>query len=107
MAEDWWAPIARWRYGVDPTEKYKIALGGAIPGAQPIRSEEDVIREERRAAAFLFALQHPLIANVAVAGANKLRFWEDPSVHDAARAGLRAAKTSGVTLGDIIGGRRR
>jgi len=104
---DWWAPLANWRYGVGPTQKYALAVGGAIPGAQPVRSEEDMAREERRAAAFLFTLQHPTLADFAVEGANALRFWEPSAIHDAARAGLRSARTSGLSLGDIIGGRRR
>ncbi len=106
MAEDWWAPLARWRYGVSPNEKYALAVRGAIPGAEPIQSEEDVVREERRAAAYLFALKHPRLAEYAIEGANALRFWEPSSVHQAALSGREAAQRSGLSLGDILRRRR-
>ena len=103
---DWWDSLAKARYGVGSTDKYRIALSGKVPGSQPIQSEDDLIREERRAAAYLFALNHPKLANLGVGVANKLRFWEDSSVHDAARQGLASARSQPMTLADLAGWRR-
>lgn len=99
---DWWAGLARWRYGVDPAQKYALALSGRIPGSQPIHSEEDVAREERRAAAYLFAMQHPALANFGPALASTLRFTEPASLHDAAREGAVAGQTQAMPLALLL-----
>lgn len=104
---NWWDPLARWRYGVGADEKYAIALSGRVPGSQPIRSEEDLAREERRAAAYLFALQHPTMADVGVGLASTLRFMEPETMHAAAREGVVSGRTRPLTLGDLMGPRRR
>lgn len=84
----------RFRYGVGPTEKYRLAVTGGIPGAQPIRNEADVDREERRASGYLFAKQHPTIAPLVQPTVDDLRavaFRDDPSVIAAAQEGQTAA----------------
>ena len=99
---DWTDPFFRLRYGVTGGDKYRLALSGRIPGAQPIHSEEDVAREERRAAAYLFAMQHPTLADFGVGLANTLRFMEPESLHAVAREGVQAAKRAPRTLQDLI-----
>lgn len=86
------------RYGVSPGEKRRLAITGQIPGAQPIGSEEDVEREERRAAAYLFAKRYPTLAATVQPAVDMLRtrvFRDDPSVVAAAQQGQRAA------IGDV------
>ena len=78
-------PTFALRYGVPSGEKYRMALQGAIPGAQPIKGQGDLPREERRAAGYLFGKKWPSIAPVGTEVANTLRFWEDPSLHQVAR----------------------
>lgn len=105
MAEqsgNWWDALARWRYGVGANEKYALALSGRIPGSQPIHSEEDVAREERRAAAYLFAVQHPELADLGVGLASTLRFLEPESLHSAAREGVVAGRTQRMRLKDLM-----
>ena len=82
------------RYGVSPEEKYRLAIQGGIPGAQPIHSEQDVEREERRASGYLFAKQHPTIAGAVQPLVDDLRthvFRDDPRTVAAAQEGQRAA----------------
>ena len=100
---DWWDPLARWRYGVNADQKYAAAIQGRIPGAQPIHSEDDIAREERRAAAYLFAQRHPYIADLGVGLASTLRFMEPESLHAAAREGVVSGRTQPRTLGEILG----
>ena len=100
---DWWDPLARWRYGVDAGQKYALAVSGRIPGAQPIHSEDDLAREERRTAAFLFSQQHPSIADFGVGLASTLRFAEPESLHAAAREGVVAGRTQPRSLADLVG----
>lgn len=99
---DWTDPLFRLRYGVTGNDKYRLALSGRIPGAQPIQSEDDVAREERRAAAYLFAMQHPALADFGVGLANTLRFMEPESLHQVAIQGKEAAKKAPRTLRDLI-----
>lgn len=100
---DWSDPFFRWRYGVTGNEKYALALSGKVPGAQPIRSEEDIAREERRAAAYLFAQKHPALADFGTGVASTLRFWEPEALHAAAREGVVAGATQPRTLKDLMG----
>jgi hypothetical protein len=104
---DWSDPFFRWRYGVDANQKYAAAIQGRIPGAQPIQSEADIAREERRAAAYLFAMQHPKLADFGTGLASTLRFWEPDEMHAAAREGGVAGRTQPRTLGEILGIRGR
>ena len=103
---NWWDPLARLRYGVDANQKYAIALSGQVPGSQPIHSEEDVAREERRAAAYLFAMQHPHLADIGTGLASTLRFMEPESLHAAAREGVVAGRTQPMRLADLMPQRR-
>jgi hypothetical protein len=103
---NWWDAAARWRYGVDANQKYALALSGRIPGSQPIKSEEDIAREERRAAAYLFSLQHPEMADIGVGLASTLRFMEPESLHAAAREGVTAGRDKPRTIADLLGWRR-
>ena len=92
----------KFRYGVGPAEKYRRAIAGEIPGAQPIHSEQDVEREERRASGYLFAQRHPTLAATVQPAVDALRthvFRDDPSVVAAAQQGQRAA------IGDVARGR--
>lgn len=98
---DWTDPFFRLRYGVTGGDKYRLALSGRIPGSLPIQSEEDVAREERRAAAYLFALQHPTLADFGVGLANTLRFMEPESLHAVALQGKEAAKRTPRSLKDL------
>lgn len=91
---EWYDPLFRARYGVTSGEKYRRAVTGEIPGAQPIRSEDDVAREERRAAGYLFAKQNPAISAAVQPAVNKIRtslFGDDPSLVAVANEGQRAA----------------
>ena len=99
---DWWDSLARWRYGVDASQKYALAVSGRIPGSQPIHSEDDLAREERRAAAYLFKMQHPQIADFSVGLASTLRFAEPESLHAAAREGVVAGGTQPRSLKDLM-----
>jgi len=100
---DWSDPFFRWRYGVDANQKYAAAIRGHVPNAQPIHSEEDLAREERRAAAYLFTQQHPYLANLGTGLASTLRFWEPEELHAAAREGVVSGRTQPRTLGEILG----
>lgn len=81
---DWYDPLFKLRYGVDSTEKYRQALGGQIPGAEPIHSDEDLAREERRTSGYLFGKQHPSVARFGTEVANTIRFWEPQALHQTA-----------------------
>jgi hypothetical protein len=91
---EFYDPAFRLRYGVTSGEKYRQAVTGAIPGALPVSSEKDVEREERRAAGYLFAKEHPTISAAVQPAVNALRthaFGDDPAVVAAANEGQAAA----------------
>jgi len=91
---EWYDPLFRLRYGVGSAEKYKRALSGQIPGAQPIQSEDDIAREERRASGYLFAKEHPAVAGVVQPIVDDIRryaFRDSPEVVAAAQQGQQAA----------------
>jgi hypothetical protein len=91
---DWTDPFFKLRYGVPAGEKYRQAIAGEIPGAQPIGSEEDVEREERRASGYLFAKEHPAVSGVVQPIVDNIRtniFRDSPKVVAAARQGQEAA----------------
>ena len=90
---------------MDASQKYALAVSGRIPGSQPIHSEDDLAREERRAAAYLFQLQHPVIGNAGTAVASTIRgfFGEPESLLGAAREGVVAGKTHPRSLKDLMG----
>jgi hypothetical protein len=100
---NWWDALAKLRYGVDANQKYALAVSGRIPGSLPIRSEDDLAREERRAAAYLFSMQNPRIADFGVGLASTLRFTEPESMHAAAREGVVAGRDQPRTLSDLMG----
>lgn len=101
---DWTDPFFRWRYGVTGDEKYRLALSGRIPGSQPIQSEADIAREERRAAAYLFSLQHPSIADFGTGVASTIRgyFGEPEALQAVAREGVVAGRTQPRSLKDLM-----
>ena len=101
---DWWDNLARLRYGVDASQKYALAVSGRIPGSMPIHSDDDLAREERRAAAYLFKLQHPDIADFGTGVASTIRgyFGEPEFLQDAAREGVVAGATQKRSLKDLL-----
>ena len=101
---DWWDSLARLRYGVDVGQKYALAVSGRIPGSMPIHSEDDLAREERRAAAYLFSMAHPKIADFGTGVASTIRgyFGEPESLHAAAREGVVAGRTQPRSLKDLM-----
>lgn len=70
------------RYGVPFGEKARLAITGAIPGAQPqnMRSEAGGEIEQRRAAAYLFGRQWPTLAPEWQPIIDRMRSGDDPRV---------------------------
>jgi len=101
---EWYDPLFRARYGVPSAKKYELAVTGQIPGAQPIRSEADVEREERRAAGYLFAKQNPTVSRAVQPTVDWIRinlFRDDPSVVAVAKQGQQAALRPKQAAGDF------
>jgi hypothetical protein len=91
---DWTDPLYRLRYGVTSADKARLAASGAVPGAQPVGSEQDIEREDRRASAYLFAREHPGVAGVVQPIVDDLRlraFGDSPQVVAVAQQGQEAA----------------
>jgi hypothetical protein len=95
MGGEWYDPLFRLRYGVSSAEKYRQAVTGETPGAMPVRSDEDLEREERRTSAYLFAKKHPMLSATVQPGVDMLRrnvFRDSPEVVAAAQQGQYAAQ---------------
>jgi hypothetical protein len=96
-------PLGELRYGVPTSEKERIAVSRALPGApEDPSAEQDVAN--RYAAGYLFAQQHPEIAPrlLPIVSTIKALFGTDPDLQSWAHAGMNRALQRGGTLGDLV-----
>jgi hypothetical protein len=94
---DWTDPFFRLRYGVTDAEKQGMVYAGQIPGRKPTQNAQDMAREERRAAGYLFAQQHPNLAPAVQPTVDYIRsFFDAPEVVSAASEGMDQALAQAI-----------
>jgi hypothetical protein len=86
--------FGRIRYGVPTSEKERMALTGELPGS-PSAAKADPLEAERYASGYLFAKQHPALAEVVQPVVDRVRigwFGDSPELQSYAQAGANAAR---------------
>jgi hypothetical protein len=89
------------RYGVPTSEKERIALTGALPGA-PAANKADPAEAERYASGYLFQKEHPVLASTVQPMVDRVRlawFGDSPELQSYAHAGANAARIHEVPPG--------